>query len=72
MSHILIDLSALPLAIQVPSGWNLTELMMCSWSSKLFIKLFSFTSQSFTVLSSEPETISLVSGENWQDLIQLA
>lgn len=64
MSQILIVLSALPVAMQVPSGWNLRELIEFSWSSKLLISDLYVTSQSLTVLSSEPEPMSLESGEN--------
>jgi hypothetical protein len=59
-----MDLSELPEAIQVPSGWNLMELTEFSWSSKLLIKDFWVTSHNFTVLSSDPDPINLVSGEN--------
>lgn len=71
MSQILIDLSVLQLAIQVPSGWNLIAFTPPSWSLNVLMRDFYVTSQSFTVLSSEPDPISLVSGENWQVLIQL-
>jgi hypothetical protein len=66
----LIDLSYEPLATQVPSGWNLTELTGASWSQNWLISYLEEKSHNFTDLSSDPEAISLVSGENWQDLIQ--
>ena len=64
MSQILIDLSELPAATQVPSGWNLTVLTPKLWSWKELIIFLEVMSHSFTVLSSEPEAISLVSGLN--------
>jgi LPS O-antigen subunit length determinant protein (WzzB/FepE family) len=67
-----MDLSELPEAIQVPSGWNLRELIEPWWSSKLWIIDFYVTSHNFTLRSSDPEPISLVSGENWAVLIQLS
>lgn len=70
MSQILIDVSEDPEAMQVPSGWNLTELTPPLWSVKARIKAFDVTSQSLTWRSSDPEQISRVSGENSADLIQ--
>lgn len=63
-------LSELPLAIQVPSGWNLTELTTPLWSSNVLISYLDEKSQSLTFRSSEPDAINLVSAENWQALIQ--
>jgi len=71
MSQILMERSWLPLAMQVPSGWNLTELTPVSWSQNVLMILREEKSHSFTVRSSDPEAIRRVSGENWQVLIQL-
>jgi len=59
-----IVLSCDPLATQVPSGWNLTEFTPPSWSVKELISYLEAKSHSLTVRSSDPEAISLVSGEN--------
>jgi len=64
MSQILMDLSVLALAMHVPSGWNFTELTESSWSEKVLMRDRYVTSHILTDLSSEPEPISLVSGEN--------
>ena len=70
MSQILMVWSCDPLAMQVPSGWNLTELTHMLWSWKVLMLDFEVTSQSFTVVSSDPDAINLVSGENSADLTQ--
>lgn len=56
--------------MQVPSGWNFTSATIPVWSVKVWIKLFEFTSQRRTVLSSLPEAIIRASNENWAFLIQ--
>jgi len=68
---MLILLSAAPLATHVPSGWNLTEFTPASWSWKVLMQDFEVTSQSFTVLSSDADAISLESGANSASRIQL-
>lgn len=71
MSQILMVLSAEPEAMQVPSGWNCTELEAWLWSWNVLIRAFDVTSHNLTVESSEPEQIRRVSGENWADFTQL-
>lgn len=66
MSQILIFLSWAPEATQVPSGWNCTALIPLSWSQKVLMTYLEEKSNSLTVLSSEPEAISLVSGAKVQ------
>ena len=68
----MIDLSALPVATQVPSGWNLIELTEAIWSSKVWISDLYVTSHNLHFLSSDPLPMSLVSGENWLVLTQLS
>ena len=67
----LIFLSLLPEATQVPSGWNFTLFTTLVWSVNVCTRLFCERSQSFTVRSSEPDTMTLASGENWASRIQL-
>ena len=59
-----MDLSFEPLAMHVPSGWNFTEFTAASWSLNSFRSCREEKSQSLVVLSSEPDAMSLVSGEN--------
>ncbi len=60
----LIFLSWLPDATHVPSGWKRTAFTMPVWSVNALIRFFYERSQSFTVRSSEPETMMRASGEN--------
>ena len=71
MSKILTTLSALPLAIQVPSGWNFTERTPSLWSWNVQMCALLVTSHSLQVVSSEPEAIRRVSGENMAVFTQL-
>lgn len=66
-----IDMSLEQPAMQVPSGWNRTQLTAAWWSSNAQILFFEFISQSLTNLSSDPDAISLVSGLNSAELTQL-